>query len=325
MNLIPDWQCDRIILILPTVFMEYYDEDLKELELFYADFLQEIAKYDRVICLVSDRTNAKKMMQLTNLSENYFFIAYLEDIWVRDFAPIQSDTSYLKLKFNPSYESKTNNKFIDRSFLDFLKELQLNNLEFVDLYLEGGNFIHNGNGTAIITDKIYRQNKLKTPQEIELLIKDKLSIENLVIVPTEPWDRTGHIDGMMRWIDNKRLLINDYQSIYPNTKFYKKLNSCLDRQLPDVKKIILPYVPTSTQHKGWYSAAGNYINYLRTKNRVYIPVFGNAIEPKMKQIYQQIFNNKISFISSNVLAKYGGLLNCISWNYNQQLTINNSL
>ncbi|MDJ0533139.1 MAG: agmatine deiminase family protein [Xenococcaceae cyanobacterium MO_207.B15] len=316
MNLIPDWQCPRVILVLPTVFMKYYDEHLKELELFYADFLREIARYDRVICLVSDRANAEKMMQLTNLSNDFFPIAYIEDIWVRDFAPIQSVTSYLKFKFNPSYESKTNNKFIERSFLDFLDTLQINNLEFVDLYLEGGNFIHNGNGTAIITDKIYRQNKLKTPQEIEFLIKDKLSIEHLVIVPTEPGDRTGHIDGMMRWIDSDRLLINDYQSIYPNTKFYTKLNSCLDLQLPDVEKIILPYVPTSTKHKGWYSAVGNYINYLRTQNQVYIPIFGNSIEPEIKRIYKQIFNNQVSFIPSNAIAKYGGLLNCISWNYN---------
>ena len=303
--------------------MEYYDKNLKELELFYADFLRKIAQYDRVICLVPDRTHAQKMRQLTNLSEDFFSIAYVEDIWVRDFAPIQSKNNYLKFKFNPAYDSQTNNKFIDYSFLDFLGTLQLDNLEFINLCLEGGNFIHNGSGTAIITDKIYRQNKLKTPQEIEFLIKHKFSIEHLVIVPTEPWERTGHIDGMMRWIDSERLLINDYQSIYPHTQFYKKLNSCLDRQLPDVEKIILPYVPTATKHQGWYSAAGNYINYLRTKNRAYIPIFGEAIETEIKQIYQQLFNKKVSFISSNAIAKYGGLLNCISWNYNQQLAISN--
>ena len=322
MNLIPDWQCDGVILVLPTVFMEYYDENLTELELFYADFLQQIAKYDWVTCLVPDMTHAKRMMHLTNLSEEIFLISETEDIWVRDFAPIQTKFSYLKLKFNPTYESKVNNQYIDRSFLESLIELQLNDLEFIDLYLEGGNFIHNGNGTAIITDKVYRQNKFKTPPEIEFLIKDKLAVERLIIVSTEPGDRTGHIDGMMRWIDGERLLINDYQNVYPNSKFYQQLKICLEHQLPDVELIILPYTPTAKKYKGWYSAAGNYINYLRTKNRVYIPVFGNSIESEIKQIYRQLFQQQVSFISSEAIAKYGGLLNCISWNY-RQLTTNN--
>lgn len=312
MNLIPDWQCDRVVLILPTAFMEYYDEHLAELELFYANFVKEIAVSDRVICLVPDCTHAEKMIDLTGLGEDFFPISHVEDIWVRDFAPIQSASNYFKLKFNPAYDSQVDNEYIDRSFLYFLNRLQLDNLEQLDLCLEGGNFIHNGKGTAIITDKIYRQNKHITAREIEHLIKDKLAIERLVIVPTEPGDRTGHIDGMMRWIDEKQLLINDYQSVYPNSKFCHQLKDSLERQLPGIEKKSLPYLPSSKKDRGWYSASGNYINYLRTKNRVYISLFGNSVESEIKQIYQQVFKQKISFVESKEIARYGGLLNCIS-------------
>ncbi len=319
LNLIPDWECDRVLLILPTPFMEYYERDLTELQLFYADLLEEIAKYDRVICIVSDRSHADKMMQLTNLSEDVFPIAYVKDIWVRDFAPIQSKSNYLKLKYNPTYDSQIDNEDIERSFLGFFKDFEINNLELIDLCLEGGNFIHNGKGTAIITDKIYQQNQQKNARQIEDLIKNKLAIEKLVIVPTEPDEPTGHIDGMMRWLDSERLLINNYQNLYPNTNFYEELNSCLARQLPDVARVILPYLPVDKKYEDWESAEGNYINYLRTKNRVYVPVFNNSLEPEIKQIYKQIFNNKVSFIDSNAVAKYGGLLNCLSWNYKYQL------
>ena len=315
MNLIPDWQCDRVVLVLPTRFMEYYDEHLSQLELFYADFMAEIARYDSVICLVPDRDRAKKMMQLTNLGSDFFPIAEVEDIWVRDFALIQSVNSYWKFKFNPSYESKTNNKYISSSFIKFVQQLEIDNLNSIDLCLEGGNLIHNGKGIAIATDKIYRQNQDKTPDEIAALFEGKLGIKRLVVVPTEPGDRTGHIDGMMRWIDERRLLINDYCAIYPHSKFVKKLKDCLALQLPDIELVILPYLPETEKYKGWYSAVGNYINYLRTKNRVYVPVFVNDLEPKIKQIYQQNFDRECSFIISNSIAQYGGLLNCITWNY----------
>lgn len=315
MNLIPDWQCDRVVLVLPTRFMEYYDEHLSQLELFYADFMTEIARYDSVICLVPDRDRAKKMMQLTNLGSNFFPIAKVEDIWVRDFALIQSVNSYWKFKFNPSYESKTNNEYISSSFIKFVQQLEIDNLNSIDLCLEGGNLIHNGKGIAITTNKIYRQNQDKTPDKIAALFKDKLGIKRLVVVPTEPGDRTGHIDGMMRWIDERRLLINDYCTIYPHSKFVKKLKNCLALQLPDIELVVLPYLPETEKHKGWYSAVGNYINYLRTKNRVYVPVFINDVEPRIRQIYQQNFARECSFIISNSVARYGGLLNCITWNY----------
>lgn len=200
MNLIPDWKTDTVTLVLPNVWMEYYNEYLTELEKFYADFLIEIAKYDQVICLVPDKAHAEKMVKLTNLDISIFRIANVEDIWIRDFAPIQSEHGYIKFIYKPEYDDELDCKYIEESFINYFnKSIQQSaNTSFTDLELEGENFVHNGKGTAIVTEKLYAQNPHKTKSEINQIIKEKTSIEKLVIVPTQPGDMTGHIDGMVQ-------------------------------------------------------------------------------------------------------------------------------
>jgi agmatine deiminase len=319
-NLIPDWDTDGVVLILPCAWMNYYNELLAELEFFYANFLVEIAKYDTVTCIVANQASMEKMVRLTGLNEEKFDISLVEDIWIKDFAPIQSEQCYIKFIFNPQYESKLNNKYIDQSFMDYFytskfKDCHID-ITHIDLRLEGGNFTHNGKGTAIVTEKLYTQNRNKSKEEIEKLLRDKLFIEKLVVVPTEPGDITGHIDGMLRWIDSHRIIINDYQhNEFQRPKFVNKLNESLDTNLPEVERITIPYFPSNNKSKGWFSAEGNYINFLRTRNRVYVPIYQLTEEEIVKEIFNQIFGENISFVEADALSKYGGALNCMTWNY----------
>lgn len=153
-NLIPDWDTDCVVLVLPTALMNYYNDYLVELELFYADFLQTIANYDTVIYIVPNKAYVEKMVRLTKLKPSIFCTAEVEDIWVRDFAPIQSEQCYLKFIFNPAYESKSNNDFIDKSFRKLMSNQirdSYADLMFIDLRLEGGNVTHNGARVVIVT------------------------------------------------------------------------------------------------------------------------------------------------------------------------------
>ena len=177
MKLIPDWQTNTVALVVPHEWMEYYNEHLTELEIFYASFLREIAKYDQVICLVSDQEHAEKMAKLTNLDPSIFCVADVEDIWIRDFAPIQSDQGYVKFIYQPEYGDQLDNKDIEESFINYFNKSIKNsvNTSFIDIKLEGGNFVHNGNGIAVVTEKLYAQNPHKNPEEINKLIKEKTS------------------------------------------------------------------------------------------------------------------------------------------------------
>ena len=316
MNLIPEWETDTVTLVLPNIFMEYYNETIKELEVFYAEFLIEIAKYDRVICIVPDLEHANKMVQLTGLNLSNFRISDLEDIWIRDFAQVQSTQNYLKFIYQPSYDERETcnriEKEIRKYFYNFIQE----DVKFIDLKLEGGNFIHNGKGTAIVTDKLYYQNPDKTPEEINQLIKETTLIEKLVVVPTQPGDMTGHIDGMIKWISDDQLFINDYQTLTGDWDvFLDRFNRSLERQLPEFKKWRIPYSLSDKQYLGWFNEEGNYLNFLITQNRVYAPIYNRPEDENIKKIFNDVFDSNVSFIDSGAISKYGGVLHCLTWNY----------
>ncbi|MDY7023460.1 MAG: agmatine deiminase family protein [Cyanobacteriota bacterium] len=318
MNLIPEWKTNTVILVLPNVLMEYYSEYLTELDNFYANFLIEIAKHDQVICLVPDHAHAEKMVKLTNLDLSIFKIANIEDIWIRDLAPIQSDQGYIKFIYNPDYDETLDYESFEENYINHLKKLINNsvNISFVDLKLDGGNFIHNGKGTAIMTEKLYHNNPHKTKEEVNQLIKEKTFIDKLVVVPTEPGDITGHIDGMLQWIDSDRILINDYHTQGDDfASFAEKLDRCLEQQLPEVEKIKIPYFPSEEKYLGWYDEKGNYMNFLMTQNRVYAPIYNQPEDEAAQEIYTQIFGQNVSFIESGAISRYGGMLHCITWNY----------
>jgi agmatine/peptidylarginine deiminase len=69
-----------------------------------------------------------------------------------------------------------------------------------EIVLDGGNFIHNGQRTAITTNRIIADNENLFVQQIRDVFWMRLNIENLLIIPVEPGDRTGHVDGIVRFI-----------------------------------------------------------------------------------------------------------------------------
>ncbi len=321
MNLIPAWKTDRVVLVLPSVFMEYYNDNLTELELFYADFLMEIAKYDQVTCLVPDQVHAEKMARLTQLDLSNFGLAMIEDIWIRDFAPIQSEEGYLKFTYNPSYNSQFFNQWVDQSFIAYFNTIknQSINLTFLDLKMAGCNFIYNGQDTAITTEKLYRRNPNKTPTEINQVLQETLGIERLVVVPEEITKAIGNLDSMVRWIDSNRIIVNQYpKERWYLSSFIHKLHHCLKENLPHIEPLKILCFPSRTQPGNGLISDGNYLQFLRTKNRVYIPIYHRPEETKIKAIYTNIFGKNISFIDARVIAKYGGGLNCMTWSYLSQ-------
>ncbi|MGD1702504.1 agmatine deiminase family protein [Dapis sp. BLCC M229] len=199
----------------------------------------------------------------------------------------------------------------------FNKSIQKSvNTSFIDIELEGGNFVHNGKGTAIVTEKLYAQNPQKSKEEINQLIKEKTSIEKLVVVPKQPGDMTGHIDGMLQWIDSDRIMMNDYQTQGSDLQmFIKKLDSCLEQELPEVEKVKIPYFISDQEYLGWTDEQGNYMNLLRTQNRVYAPIYNQPEDDSIREIYNQVFGNNVSFIESGAISKYGVILHCMIWNY----------
>ena len=310
---VPDWETGRVALVLPTAAMYVYNENLAALELFYADFAREIARYDDVCCLVPDEASAEKMARLTGLEIDAFPPVPIPDIWIRDFAPIPTTGGYVKFRYDPPYAPKKVSRLVEAAFRHHLSSEGIA-LDDAGIRLDGGTIVHNGECVGVATSRVFSWNRGQPREELLERLRRALALERLVIVPSEPEDRTGHADGMLRWFDPNTLAVNDYGDTEVHGRFRERLAAALEEQLPGVEQIELPYPCPSERLRGWYGARGNYVNFLMTRNRVYAPVYGIEEDRRAREIFETVFPGRVSYVDASAISRYGGSLNCISWN-----------
>ena len=64
------------------------------------------------------------------------------------------------------------------------------------------------------------------------------------------------------------------------------------------------------------SAYGNYINYFRIGNKIFLPQYGIAdMDKKAKEEYEKFFTVIPICYDIDKLSDLGGVLNCITWSY----------
>ena len=226
-----------------------------------------------------------------------------QDIWMRDFMPIKTKSGkYVSFRYEPSYLEKYRHLQTDFK-CDIGDKLSLSYLIYSNINLDGGNVVFSlSKQTAIISDRIFDENDNKNQaellQELEQLLEAKI-----IIIPSLKSDMTGHADGMVRFINEDTVLIND--TPYKNgleQRIDKKLNAC------GIKTIPFPYFDSPKD-----SAVGCYINYLETEESLFLPVFGVDMDNKAIDTAKHIFNKTIVPVHVNKIAVKGGVLNCISW------------
>ena len=311
---VPDWKTDAVTLVLPTAEMYAYNRDLAALELLYADLCRELARYDSVECLVPDAAHAEKMARLSGIGPEHFPLGTIPDIWIRDFAPIPVTGGLVRFRYAPRYTRREINAQIESAVRRHFGRCG-QPVSAEDVALEGGNLVHNGAGVGIATERLFSSNRGTPRAEVVERIRRALGLERLILIPPEPGDRTGHSDGMLRFANERLLLVNDYTGASGNGRFLQRLERVLDRKLPDVERIRLPYPVSSEKRDGWYDARGNYVNFLLTGRRIYAPAYGLAEDAAALEVFERLFPGRVSCVDASPVARYGGSINCITWNH----------
>ena len=136
----------------------------------------------------------------------------------------------------------------------------------------------------------------------------------VIIIPAQNGDMTGHADGMVRFIDHDTILGNNRSDEY---KYWK---NGIEKVLKDysIKYIDVPFFYGYKDSKHPDNAIGVYVNYLEVGNLIILPVFeveGNK-DAEAIAAFKQIFPDKmIEAIKYNEVALEGGTLNCSTWTY----------
>jgi len=331
-KLIPDWQSLKaVVLVWPEEVHRKY------LAGFYARLSAYIPENIKLIYLIKDKEIEKEVTSSVRkynpkISVDCIVIPEVADIWIRDWAPIPALNSTRKpvlvkalywsryLVSSKAYREKA--KGDDKAGRRLPEHLKLPVVD-ISLIWDIGNLTHNGRGAAIVTKRLIEDNKEKyTEDEIKSSLKNKLNITDLIILPEEPGDDTGHVDGMVRFINEKTLAVGSYPKSWPEGKdFMDCIAEKLRKELGEGYRIIrVPNgIPPDEKSEGMASAVGNHINFLRLGNRLLLPYYGIPEDEIAREVLQNALPD-IEVIPVDIpgikkLASKGGVLNCITWCY----------
>lgn len=238
----------------------------------------------------------------------YGFLEGTKDIWCRDYMPIQTKSGkYIQFKYEPSY-LKTENGW-DESRSDVEEVCRLNNIdaEPSNINLDGGNVLICGD-RAILSERVFAENQDYNRDQLLSELGRLLECE-IIIIPDQKSDMTGHADGMVRFVDKNTILGNDLAS---ELKYWREgMQKVIVEK--GLKYINVPFFePKDRKHP--LSAVGIYVNYLEVNNLIVLPVFGRDEDKQAIDVIKEAFPDKIiETIDYTDVAQEGGLLNCTTW------------
>lgn len=254
----------------------------------------------------------KQLIQrFEQLEIKYGILPKTRDLWVVDFMPIQvRQDYYLQYKYDPDYlrpKKYQNTKTDPKKVCDEI-DLKTN---VVSIVLDGGNVVKYKN-KVILTTKVFKENPDYPEHDLITEIKNQLQVEQVIIIPQEPNDFVGHSDGMVRFIDEDTVLVNQY----PKNKTYEDFAYSLRWSLRNagLRTIDFPY--NSWENKDKFDATGCYINFLEIGKYIFYPIYAVPSDQLALLKLMNAFDDERVFVEIDCreLAKLGGVLNCATWN-----------
>jgi len=232
------------------------------------------------------------------------------DIWARDYMPIQvSDKRYIEYRYDPDYLQGKKYRYL-KSYPDIICDSLGKKTKKTDLVIDGGNVVKSSK-CVILTDKVVEENKpFYNREKILGKLRDLFELDKVVIIP---WDKDaeiyGHADGMLRFIDDDKVLIQGYYDQY-DADFQRKLFGELDRK--GIEPVPLIFNVKKANKNNWA-----YLNFLQTKDLILLPALKGASENEqalnqMEKHYPRYIGRIIPIEMDAIIAE-GGALNCISW------------
>ena len=257
----------------------------------------------------------------------FTYLKGTKDIWCRDYMPIQiekdrfvfyrytpdylQDKTGLTLQTNPElvFQEESNEllRLLPMSVEEEMRPIPISHPVFhrfeLELVMDGGNVVKCGN-KVVMTDKVFEENKDKTPQEVQRQIEEAFQCETVFL----PWDRNeeyGHSDGIIHCLGDNRVLMTNYSD------FDKGI---ADEYLRILEKYfdvtILKYNVKRKHERSW-----SYINFLQIGTLVLVPQLGiPEDEQALEQISSALPDCEIVGIPALEAVSRGGALNCLSWN-----------
>lgn len=231
-------------------------------------------------------------------------LPHTKDIWARDFMPIKdAKGNWVLFRYYPKYlQAPEHHPYIsdNRKICDALGL----KYTYADIILDGGSVVY-WEDEYFLSDRIYQDNPDIPKDSLLVQLKSILQTENIHILPCDPDDFTGHMDGIICFVNKETILLSNAKEAYAQyiNNYMRNLGK---------KVVLLPYNPY--QNKTYQSAKGVYINFVMDNNILFLPIFQLEEDQQAINILKELYpQHTIVPILCNQLSTQGGLLHCISW------------
>ena len=238
----------------------------------------------------------------------YNLLPNTKDIWARDYMPVQiGRNDFVQFVYDPDYLKSKKYRHLKSNPDDVCAGLNIVRTKS-KLVVDGGNVIRSTD-KIIMCDKVFNENPNVNPNDLIEELEEYFKTDKIYFIPWDKHDFTGHADGMVRFIDNDNVLINEQTN--ENQEQQRNLRIAISNA--GLNTIELPFKPTNENTNE--SAIGLYLNYLEMERTLIVPVFGKKEDDDAIKILESVFKGKtVVPIDCNEIAIKGGVLNCISWN-----------
>ena len=259
-----------------------------------------------------------------------------KNIWCRDYMPTQVSPGRF-VKFN--YKGYGTPDAVSRG-LSYSQYPQLvvpdecwnalGDVATSDIILDVGNVSRRGE-KAVLTEIIFRHNPQYQPQKLIAELEALLEAE-IVLVPVEPGDDLGHADGILKWIDDKTVFVNDTSVMADEeydayarslsmrlgaygidaVPFTYAFDLCPKQEEIDEAEFRRKYPDADDINPGM----GYYVNFLQVKGLILLPFFGiDRDQEALAKVREYYPDSDCVGIECSDLSMEGGLLNCTTMNY----------
>lgn len=248
----------------------------------------------------------KEILEQENIS--YKLLPNTKNLWCRDYMPVQMEKGrFVQFNFNPTYYKDPKYAHLRSEPKEVTAGIPFLKQEESVITLDGGNLVK-WKDSAILTEEVLEENPHTPKATLISRLKEALQLEHLWFIPWQPYDSSRHSDGMVRFLDSRRLLVANYEneSISWKEKYRKALEKI------GLELISFPTVTVNEKNEyGDYVATGCYINFARIGNTILLPQFGLKEDAEALALIRQLMpENKVVPVDCASLAYFGGVLNC---------------
>ena len=229
------------------------------------------------------------------------------DVWCRDYMPVQvGQGEFVRFRYAPDYLRGHEHLITRPGEVGPIPEV--GRCVDSEIVLDGGNVVRWGS-RCFVTDKVFREDSGVDRDDLRCRLREALRVEDLIVIPKEPYDVVGHADGVVRFLDDRLVVINDYSKVAP--WYGKRLGSILRRE--GLEWVELPYQPEEDGGE-IPSAVGCYANFLMVRGLVVLPSFGRPEDDHARRVIEDNTSGPaVVSLECSGLARGGGVLNCVTW------------